>query len=86
MFFALYAIIGGRTEGSCVGDEPQQPAGKAAKSMLIAQTSVEYGLLPAIGNAMFTLRVGLEELIGPPGLTWVGIALAIVGVLWFIRR
>jgi len=54
--------------------------------MLIAQTSVEYGLLPAIGNAMFTLRVGVEELIGPPGLTWVGIGVAVVGVLWLVRR
>jgi hypothetical protein len=55
--------------------------------MLIAQTFVEYGVLSsAIGNVMFTLRVRVEELIGPPGLTWVGIALAILGVLWFIRR
>jgi len=54
--------------------------------MLIAQTFVEYGVLSAISNVMFVLRVRLEELIGPPGLTWVGIGVAAAGVLWLVRR
>jgi hypothetical protein len=54
--------------------------------MLIAQSLAEYGMLSAIGNVMFTLRMRVEELIGPPGLSWVAIAVGVVIVLVFIRR
>ena len=54
--------------------------------MLIAQSLAEYGLLSAIGDGVYVLRVRVEELLGPPGPMWVVFAAAIVVAVLLIRR
>jgi hypothetical protein len=54
--------------------------------MVIAQALAEYGLASAIGSAVFSLGARLQELIGPPGIAWVGIGVGVVVILVFIRR
>jgi hypothetical protein len=53
--------------------------------MLIAQAFVEYGLLSAITDGMYSLRVYVAEVLRMPPLAWIGIG-AVVFVVWKLVR
>jgi hypothetical protein len=54
--------------------------------MLIAQAIAEYGLLSGLADSLYTLRVRVEGAIGPPGLAWLGIGVAVFAVWRLLRR
>jgi hypothetical protein len=54
--------------------------------MLIAQALVEYGMVSALVDGMYWLRVYVEEALRTQGLSWLGIAVALYGVWFLIRR